>query len=193
MTPAPQQCPPAPGGQQTLTMPAMPLKKIVCLIMLLSVSLYTLVELAVQRTVIMPSFMRLEREQALKDLRRCTEAINRELHHLDTQATDRSAWDDTSNYVADRNESYKKTNLNHESLVNANLNMMCIFNNRRELTDALLRSGDSTRRVNDLAGILDVDLNLLLEHKTLTDSRCGLVQTTMGVMLTTESLLCATI
>jgi len=171
----------------------MPLKKIVCLIMLLSVSLYTLVELAVQRTVIMPSFMRLEREQALKDLRRCTEAINRELHHLDTQATDRSAWDDTSNYVADRNESYKKTNLNHESLVNANLNMMCIFNNRRELTDALLRSGDSTRRVNDLAGILDVDLNLLLEHKTLTDSRCGLVQTTMGVMLTTESLLCATI
>ena len=95
-------------------------------------TVYGALDYTVQRLFILPSFQALEREEALKDMDRAVQAIEREAQHLTVSATDWATWDDTYQYVQDRNDTYRETNLNPEALKSLKVNLLYIFNAVRE-------------------------------------------------------------
>ena len=86
-------------------------------------ALFTVFDLAVQHWVVFPQFVMLERSKACDDLRRCREAIEREVEHVSVYCHDWSAWDDTYKFIVDRNEEYKTANLSTESMESGKRNL----------------------------------------------------------------------
>ena len=80
---------------------------IVILVFLLS----GLLNLAVQRLVIMPSFLALEEEQANKNAERALEAISRELDQISPSVSDWAVWTDTYKFVMGEMPEYVEANL----------------------------------------------------------------------------------
>jgi sensor domain CHASE-containing protein len=95
-------------------------------------SCYLVAAHLVQQAVVLPKFVTLERRQAEDDLRRCQEAIDRELQHLAVACHDWAAWDDMYQYVADRSEEWARGNLANSNLENAGLNLMFILDRRAD-------------------------------------------------------------
>lgn len=92
----------------------------------------------IQRNALLPSFSRLEHEDALQNMQRCTDALHREFHHLNLFVNDWSAWDDTYVFVNDRNKNYVEANLGASTLDLAKLNLLSIYNRDGELIWGML-------------------------------------------------------
>jgi two-component system, NtrC family, sensor kinase len=64
-----------------------------------------------QQEQLLPSFVELERQHALANLQRGTEALRNEVGFVADYSSDWAGWDDTYQFVADRNAEYAKSNL----------------------------------------------------------------------------------
>ncbi len=73
--------------------------------------LATLASFAIQYLVIYPSFVALERKEAVKDWQRCRLAIDREVEHLATLNLDWGSWDDTYRFANGEFPEYYKQNI----------------------------------------------------------------------------------
>ncbi len=80
-----------------------------------------LVEIGMQVLVVLPSFEKMERAEAVKDLKRTTLAIDRDLRHMDSLCHDWSAWDDTYEFVENHASEYVVTNLPKSTFVDNHL------------------------------------------------------------------------
>ena len=101
--------------------------KIKVLLTLVTVFLmYGTVDYGIQHYIIYPSFVQLEQDEAVKDSKRLTEAIKREIHHLDGLCHDWAAWDDTYDYVVTPNEEYSESNLKLSTFTDNALNLIYI-------------------------------------------------------------------
>ncbi len=89
--------------------------KVIRLIFLVFLA-YGVLSYGVQHGFILPSFLELEREEAVKNMDRAVQAIKRETQHLAISATDWAFWDDTYQFVQDHNEAYHEANLNIPTL-----------------------------------------------------------------------------
>ena len=81
----------------------------------------------VQRLFILPSFQTLEREEAQKNMDRALQAIERETNHLSATASDWAFWDDTYQFIMDRNDAFREANLNAKALGNLKVNLLYLF------------------------------------------------------------------
>ncbi|RJP79270.1 MAG: response regulator [Desulfobacteraceae bacterium] len=81
--------------------------------------LYAAGNYGLQHLVILPSFAALEKEEARKNLERCLDTIQGEIHHLVMISGDWALWDDTYRFVQDRNPEYIESNLHWGSLEGA--------------------------------------------------------------------------
>ena len=81
----------------------------------------------IQRFIILPGFIDLERDEAQKDLGCSVEAIKKEIHHLDTVCSDWSSWDDTYNFVESRSREYIDSNLVLGTFTGSELNIIYIL------------------------------------------------------------------
>ena len=81
----------------------------------------------VQRLFILPSFQTLEREEAQKNMDRALQAIERETNHLSATASDWAFWDDTYQFVVDRNDAFREANLFPKALGNLKVNLLYLF------------------------------------------------------------------
>jgi sensor domain CHASE-containing protein len=79
---------------------------------------------AVQHFVVMNEFNRLEESEARDDLRRCREAILRELQHQSVLTRDWSAWDDPYRYVVDHNQAFAESNLQEAMWKTTNIHLL---------------------------------------------------------------------
>ncbi len=79
---------------------------------------------AIDRFILYPNFLALERDEAVEDMARCREAIQREIQHLETFTRDWSSWDDSWHFVEDRNAAYVETNLAFDTFVDARVNLL---------------------------------------------------------------------
>ena len=86
--------------------------------------MYGTVDYGIQHYIIYPSFVQLEQDEAVKDSKRLTEAIKREIHHLDGLCHDWAAWDDTYDYVVTPNEEYSESNLKLSTFTDNALNLI---------------------------------------------------------------------
>ncbi len=82
---------------------------------------------AFQYWVIQPRFDTLEHQEAVRSGRRCVRALRNELTHLHTTCEDWAEWDDTYQYVQERNEDYEEGNLYDSILDDLNLNVFGIY------------------------------------------------------------------
>lgn len=97
------------------------------LIFVLTVSaVFALTSYLVQRAIMLPGFEKVEREEASKDVARCVQALRRDCEHLSQAAADYAAWDDTYEYVIDRNSAFESKNLLAETFRNLRLNLLLI-------------------------------------------------------------------
>lgn len=152
---------------------------------ILTIALFIGLDFLVQQAVIQPSFHELEREQALRDLNRCLQTIEREIHHLNTVCWDYAAWDDTYEYVVAPAPTYEETNLIPATFLDNGLNVLFILN----LSGRVVWGA-----VYDLAAEKPISLpdfpveswgaeHPLLVHKGPQDSIAGLLMTSKGPML----------
>jgi PAS domain S-box-containing protein len=89
----------------------MTLKSKIVLILLCVFMLYGVVNFVIQRFIIFPSFLSLEREEAIRNVKRSVEAIQGEIRHLDLLCQDWAVWDDTYEFIKSRSDKYIESNL----------------------------------------------------------------------------------
>ncbi len=83
--------------------------------------------------VIKPTLADFEKELAVEDLARFNKTVEKELQYLNRTCADYAWWDDTYEFVLDKNETYKKTNLLPQTYEENNINMILIINTQGEV------------------------------------------------------------
>ena len=68
-----------------------------------------------------------EEEEALKDIQNVVSAINREVDHLDAVCRDWSSWDDMYAFAVGPTGEFIRSNLNRETLENADIDVFVIY------------------------------------------------------------------
>jgi sensor domain CHASE-containing protein len=116
-------------------------------LILFSFLVYGLIDFGVQRMFILPSFISLEQEESMKDMERAVQAIQREIEHLGSSATDWSVWDDTYQYAQDRNDYYRDSNLNEQALNSLKVNLLYIFDANQHLLWGMAYDLDSQQEI----------------------------------------------
>ncbi len=111
----------------------MSLRSKIILFILLIMAAYMLLNNEIQKRVFYPIFVELERIEAEKDMKRCVEAIQRELFHLDSLCHDWAAWTATYEFIEDGNENYIENNLNINTFLGVKLNVLYYINKDRKV------------------------------------------------------------
>ncbi len=78
--------------------------------------------------VILPGFAELEQQEAVKDVARCKNAIEREILHVEKLTKDWAVWDDLYQYVLDGNKAFAVSNFQWESLGGAGIHLLYVVN-----------------------------------------------------------------
>lgn len=146
---------------------------------------YTILNYFVQRFVIYPSFVELERNEAKKDIQRCVEALRREIYHLGIITDDWAAWNDTYHFVEHPNADYIESNLVVETFTDNRLNLIYFYNAIGQVVWGEGRDTE-TGELFSLKQLLTTSLsemNNLIEHKSVDSSITGLLMTKNGPLL----------
>ncbi len=159
--------------------------KMISLLALLFAVLIVL-EIAVQRQVLMPSFAELEREDAETSMKRIGYALDMTLESIESMTGDWGNWADAYQFVQSPNVDFVNTNVTAASMKQLKVNAMLIVDLNG---DYLL----SSARIWDTGEALDLDFTArkaLPEdfpwRKNLADGKParGLLRTNRGVMMT---------
>ncbi|GBC61166.1 hypothetical protein DENIS_2126 [Desulfonema ishimotonii] len=133
----------------------------------------------IQRLIIFPSYVDLERNEARKDMIRCMEALRREIRHLDMFVHDWAAWDDTYRFVRDRNADYIRSNLISHTFSDNRLNLIHICNEKGETLWGEIHDPASGR--TSAPGLSEN--RILFRHETPESSVAGILVTQHAPML----------
>jgi sensor domain CHASE-containing protein len=163
----------------------MSLRSKVVIILLAIFLVYGMVNYGIQRLVILPSFVALEREEANKNLTRAVQALERNINHLATTTEDWSYWDEVYAFVADSNEDFVQKNLYFDVFKNLKINLLQFYDSRGKLVWG---------KIYDLASEQEIELakftpsalppnHPLLAHGTLSNEVQGVLLTQHGPML----------
>ena len=159
--------------------------KMISLLALLFAVLIVL-EIAVQRQVLMPSFAELEREDAETSMKRIGYALDSTLESIESMTGDWGNWADAYHFVKSPNVDFVSTNVTAGSMKQLKVNVMLIV----DLNGTYLLS---SARVWETGETLDLDFTArkaLPEdfpwRKNLADGKSarGLLRTNRGVMMT---------
>jgi diguanylate cyclase (GGDEF)-like protein len=104
----------------------MTLKSKIIFILISVFLLYASIEYFIQRLIIFPNFLELEKFSAQQNLQRSIAAINREIFHLDSKCEDWTAWDDTYEFVKSHSKNYITSNLIKETFITNGFNAIFI-------------------------------------------------------------------
>jgi two-component system NtrC family sensor kinase len=163
----------------------MSLRYKVSFMLLVVFAAYVGLNYGIQRLVIFPSFIALEREHGREDIERCEEAIRREAEHLGIFTYDWSAWDDTYQFVEDRNSNYIKVNLVPEMFNDSKLDLVYFYNNKGEIVWGKacdLKDGRSLELRDFSPGALPAT-HRLIAHQSTDSCVTGIFMTEQGPMV----------
>lgn len=162
------------------------LKYRVPLILVGLVSIYLVAGAILGSWFIMPSFVALDQAEALTNLRRCADGIERELQHVATVSADWGAWDDTYRFAAEPNDAYREANLVPQTMeTSSRINLEFILDTQGQVVAHILYSsklgGDlQLREFPEKNWPID---HPLLRHAEPNQSINGLMMTRVGPML----------
>ncbi|MFO1003202.1 MAG: CHASE4 domain-containing protein [Planctomycetaceae bacterium] len=135
--------------------------------------------------VMAPAFTKLEQDAAIRNLDRCQEAVDGVAESVSTLAFDYGAWDDTCQFLEDRNQAYRDSNLSSSFHDTTGNDLVAILTPSRELIAFSCLDPDSQEKVEvpDLTQDLRKPGNMLTEFSGTEDVKEGLVQTSHGLMI----------
>jgi sensor domain CHASE-containing protein len=110
---------------------------------------YSLVDLAVQKWIILPSFEEVENNRAQINMDRCILALKNEVDHLNRFCYDWSAWDDSALYVQGKKEDFIKQTISDEVFLTQHLNAMIFLDAKATMSGA---DRQTRRRGNHSSG-----------------------------------------
>ena len=162
----------------------MSLKKKIIILLVGLFSLYALIELAVQRLVLLPAFVQLEEKTATSNTQRAVQALERDIELLVPSATDWGTWDDTYEFINDGNEAYREANLNVLALESLKVNLIAFYTPEGRRVWGMGYDHDNEREL--ALGALSAD-RLTVSHPLLAphgeETVAGLLRTEAGVFL----------
>lgn len=85
---------------------------------------FGLMQFVINRIFIFPSFINLENDEAIRNINRVNESINKEIRHLNDLCHDWGAWDDSYEFMKTGSQEYINGTLTDGSFVTANLNLI---------------------------------------------------------------------
>ncbi|RJP76309.1 MAG: PAS domain S-box protein [Desulfobacteraceae bacterium] len=94
---------------------------------------FAAIDYGVQHVILFPGFLEIEKDRAVENTKRITQAITNELDHLDTLCHDWSAWDATYTYAADPSDAYIEENLPESVFDDNKLSYIGILNTDRKV------------------------------------------------------------
>ncbi len=167
----------------------MTLKSKTTLILLCIFMLFGVVYLGIQRFVIFPSYMALEHEEAITDVKRSVNALQKDIDTLDGYCWDWAAWDETYEFIETRSDAYITANLVLETFTDDDLNVLYFIDTGGKVIWGETR--DRQTEITDLAEFpsdaLPADHPLLsyqVENKPLAEvTIAGIYKTGKGPML----------
>ena len=134
--------------------------------------------------IVFPSFTSLEQGEAIKDVQRCVDAIERERYHLDLLCDDWAAWDDTYEFVQSNDPEYVESNLVLESFTDNELNLIYVVDTDGRVVWGEIRDLE-TEKESHLpefpVSIFPMN-HPLLAHETVHSSVSGIILTAGGPM-----------
>jgi two-component system NtrC family sensor kinase len=158
--------------------------KMISLLALLFAVLIVL-EISIQKQVLMPSFAELEREDAQTSMRRIDYALDMALENMQLSAVDWGNWADVYQFVQSRNEAFATANITPVAMKQLKVNALLIVDLRGSYVS-------SSARTLDGGEPLELDLtarNALPDdfpwRRNLADGKTarGLLRTNRGVMM----------
>jgi len=96
------------------------------IILTIAVTGFCTAQFLAQHYVLLPGFLSLERNEALKDLHRVEAAIQNEINQVDSICGDWSSWDDMYTFAQSYSEDFVSSNLVYSAFANNNLNLIFI-------------------------------------------------------------------
>jgi len=154
----------------------------------LLVVLYGFIHYHLKNQVILQSFRDLELVEANKNMSRCIDAFNREIHHLNKLASDWSVWDDTYRFAKDRNQEFIDSNLQMDTLeYNSNINLVFILNPQRKVVWGEARDTGKGGKISirEFSGQSLDKICQLIDLKDIESEKTGILLTDQGPILIT--------
>ncbi|MFA6940271.1 MAG: CHASE4 domain-containing protein, partial [Clostridiaceae bacterium] len=111
-------------------------------------------------------------------LNELTQGIKFETHNLEIIAGDWAAWNETYNFINNRNTDYEKSNLNQSTLLNLKINLFLLYNNDKQLIESKVMATDNKNYINiskDQAIDIEKYHSVFLNLNDLSDEASGLI------------------
>lgn len=146
---------------------------------------YFILTQIVYSLVILPSYAALEQEEATEDVHRCLDALQREIKYLETVTHDWAAWDDTYQFVQEKNESYRRSNLLQQTFLDNRISVILFLNLQKEMIWGEVRSLTNGNRIvlPELSAPALKDASLLFESHDSETAVSGIMQTSAGPLI----------
>ena len=155
-------------------------------VVVIAVLFFAGVNHALQRWVILPSFIKLEQKQAETELQRVMDAIQREVEHIELLAGDWAVWDDTYRFVHNRNQNYIDSNLVWETLEGSSgINLLFFYNTQGDFVwgDVFDSAQGGLIHVKEFPKDTPASIEVLFNHTTVDSSIAGIIDSNAGPML----------
>ena len=105
----------------------------VFIMVIVGVSALTGLIYAISSTILLGSYVDIERDEAVKNVQRAHDAINDLERTLNLAASDWSAWDDPYSYVQGTNPTFEETDLTNLAMSNLEVTTLMLTNNDRTI------------------------------------------------------------
>ncbi|MGQ0834362.1 MAG: CHASE4 domain-containing protein [Gammaproteobacteria bacterium] len=138
----------------------------------------------VNRLLIIPSFVELERQAAYRNVERAIEAFHRDLDVLSTNVTAWAWWDDSKLYMEGKNDEFVEAELSAEPVASAEVSYMGFYrtNGTQVIHSAPAVAEAGSAGLGDLQAPSLPKNHPLLQHADLRGDAKGLVSTPSGPM-----------
>ena len=162
-------------------------KKIKISILLLAVLLTVLIHI-ISTKIILKSYEHIEKDVVLVNVDRMSFAIDYIKKNQMVKIKDWSVWNETYEFLENRNEEYIENNLYVEGLANLDVNFMIFFDKEGELVYSKAINLEKLSEVDssDLSGFFQIQKDILT-HKDGDDIISGLVQTPNGLAVVSSA------
>lgn len=166
----------------------MSISRKVLLIMSLLVAILLGANFFVQKKIILPAFSEIELQQAKVNVDRIQELFDEAINELDRSAYDWSAWDDTYQFLEDRNQEYIDSNLSPGTFGNLQTNFIYILNLKGELVwgEVYDLTGEEAEIVTDDTFVEQSLLRLETSIKNVASASTSDLQVSRGLFIQDE-------
>lgn len=141
----------------------------------------TIILYIIGQAIVFQKFIQIENEITVANMRRISKSIETEKYSLTNFTRDWADWDDTYKFINDHNKVYKNANLNTQTQVNNNMDVILYLNNQKQIVfqnAADLKTGENiefpsgflslARRITDFKDIKEYRSGLfMIENKPM--------------------------